>query len=63
MTKEKLIMITERNLKKAKIAYEHNYNRSGITEQEVENLRNNIEYNQTILNLIAKREFEENGIV
>lgn len=54
MTKEKLIMITERNLKKAEIAYERNHNRSGITEQEVENLKNNIEYNQIILDLINK---------
>jgi hypothetical protein len=52
MTKDKLIAITERNLKKAQIAFENNCNRTGVTEQEVENLKAKVEYNQTILNLI-----------
>lgn len=54
MTKEKLLMIAERNLKKAQIAFEHNYNRTGITEQEKENLTNNVEYNRIVYNLIMR---------
>lgn len=52
ITKEKLIIIAERNLKKAETAFERNYNRTGITEQEVENLKNNIEYSRVVLDLI-----------
>lgn len=54
MTKEKLISIAERNLRKSKTAYEHNYNRTGATEQEKENLKNNIEYNEIVLELIKR---------
>ena len=54
MTKEKLLMIAERNLKKAQIAFEHNYNRVGVTEQEKENLTNNVEYNRIVCNLMKQ---------
>ena len=36
ITKDKLVAIAERNLRKSKISYHNNYNRSGITEQERE---------------------------
>lgn len=52
LTKEQMLAISTRNLKKAKYALEHNDNRAGITEQEKENLMNNVEYNQIVLNLI-----------
>ncbi len=52
LTKEQMIAIATRNLKKAKYAFDHNYNRAGITKQEKENLMNNVEYNQIVLDLI-----------
>lgn len=56
MSKEKMIQIAERNLKKAKMAFSNNCNRNGITEQEVENLTNNVEYAEFVYNLILGRE-------
>jgi hypothetical protein len=53
MNKEKMIQIAERNLKKAKMALLNNYERKGITEQEIENLSNNVEYAQMVYNLIV----------
>lgn len=54
MDKEKLIAIAERNLKKAKNSLKNNFNRSGVTEKERENLSSNVEYAQTVYDLIAK---------
>ena len=53
MTKEKMMQIAERNLSKATKALEKNYDRKGITEQERENLANNVEYAQTVYDLIV----------
>jgi hypothetical protein len=53
MNKEKMLQIAERNLKKAKMALLNNYERKGITEQEIENLSNNVEYAQMVYNLIV----------
>ena len=53
MQKEKMLAIAEKNLRKAKIALQHNFDRPGITEQERENLSNNIEYAQTVYELIS----------
>ena len=52
MTKAQLMTIAERNLKKAEKALELNMNRSGITEQEKENLVNNVEYTKIVRELI-----------
>lgn len=52
ITKERIIEIAERNLRKAKRALECNYNRQGITEIERENLSNNVEYAETVYELI-----------
>lgn len=52
MKKDEMIKIAERNLKKAKTAMQHNYNRQGITEKERENLSNNLEYAQRVYDLI-----------
>lgn len=54
MQKEKFIKIAERNLKKAKNSLQNNFNRSGVTEQEKENLTNNLEYAQMVYDLIIK---------
>lgn len=54
MNKEKMIQIAERNLRKAKMALLNNSNRKGITEQEIENLSNNVEYAQAVYDLIVK---------
>ena len=48
-----MIQIAERNLSKARRAYDNNVHRSGITEVEKENLSNNIEYAQKVLQLIV----------
>ena len=53
MTKEQMLKIAEKNLKKARISLHHNCNRSGITEQEKENLANNVEYAEIVYNLIV----------
>ena len=52
MQKEQMLKIAEKNLRKAKISLQNNYNRPGVTEQERENLSNNVEYAQTVYNLI-----------
>ena len=53
MDKEKMLQIAERNLKKAKMALLNNYERKGITEQEIDNLSNNVEYAQVVYDLIV----------
>lgn len=52
MNKEKMLQMAERNLRKAKIALEHNFDRNGITETEKQNLTNNVEYAQKVYDLI-----------
>ena len=52
MTKAQLMTIAERNVKKAEKALKLNINRSGITEQEKENLMNNVEYTKIVRELI-----------
>ena len=54
MTKEKLLQIAERNLKKAKIALLANSNRKGITDEEKNNLVNNVDFAQTVCDLIER---------
>lgn len=54
MDKEKMLQIAERNLTKAKRALYSNYDRKGITESEIENLSNNVEYAQLVYDLIEK---------
>jgi hypothetical protein len=56
MDKEKILQIAERNLTKAKRALYSNYDRKGITESEIENLSNNVEYAQLVYDLIVKNE-------
>lgn len=53
MNKEKMLQMAERNLRKAKIALEHNFGRNGITETEKQNLTNNVEYAQKVYDLIT----------
>ena len=53
MDKEKMLQIAERNLKKAKMALFNNYDRKGITEQEIDNLSNNVEYAQVVYDLLV----------
>lgn len=53
MTKEKMIQIAERNVRKAEKALENNRNRKGITEAEMENLLNSVEYNKAVYDLIV----------
>lgn len=52
MNKETMVKIAERNLNKANRALTNNYNRSGITEAERENLLHNVEYARTVYDLI-----------
>ena len=53
MNKDQMLKIANRNLRKAKIAMYNNYNRNGITEEEIENLANNVEYAQMVYDLIV----------
>lgn len=53
MTKEKMIQIAERNVRKAEKALENNRNRKGITEVEMENLLNSVEYSKAVYDLIV----------
>lgn len=59
MNKETIMKIAERNLKKAQIALDHNYNRNGITEVERENLSNNVEYAQIVYDLLEDLRMEQ----
>lgn len=52
MNKEKMLQIAERNLKKAEMALANNLNRKGITELEIENLSNSVEYAKIVYGLI-----------
>lgn len=54
MTTETILQIAERNMNKAQIAMNNNYDRKGITEQEKENLTNNVEYTQIVYDLISR---------
>ena len=53
INKEKALKIAERNLKKAQMAMYNHCNRNGITETEVINLTNNVEYAQMVCDLIV----------
>ena len=55
MNKEKMLEIAERNLRKAKMSLLNNYDRKGITEKELDNLSNNVEYAQTVYDLIVEK--------
>lgn len=53
MTKERLLQIAERNLNKAQRALDVNYSRKGITEEERNNLSDNVKYAQVVYDLIS----------
>lgn len=55
MKKEKMLKIAERNLRKAKMSLFNNCDRKGVTEQELENLSNNVEYAQFVYDLIVEK--------
>ena len=54
MNKEKMLQMAERNLRKAKMAMYNNCERKGITEIEIQNLTNNVEYSQIVYDLIVE---------
>ena len=54
MTKEKLLYIAERNVRKSEKSLEQGQRRTGITAEELENLMNNREYTLYVLELIRK---------
>lgn len=53
MDKDRLLQIAERNLKKARRSLEVNCVRNGITEEEINNLRDNVKFAEVVCNLIA----------
>lgn len=53
MTKERLLQIAERNLKKAQRSLDINSNRKGITDEEKNNLVDNLQYAQVVHDLIS----------
>ena len=59
MTKERLVQIAERNLKKAQRALLVNRERQGITEEEINNLSDNVKYAQVVYDLIVHHYIEE----
>lgn len=59
MTKEKLLQIAERNLKKTQRALLVNRERQGITEEEINNLSDNVKYAQVVHDLIVHHYIEE----
>ena len=54
MEKSKLLLMSERNMKKVRKALEFNYNRPGVTEQERKNLESNVEYTEFVHDMISK---------
>ena len=54
ITKETMLYIAERNMRKAQISLNHNCERKGVTEQEIENLNNNAEYTKFVYDLIVE---------
>lgn len=54
ITKETMLQIAERNMRKAQIALNNNCERKGVTEQEITNLTNNVEYTQIVYDLITE---------
>ena len=54
ITTEAMLQLAERNMNKAQIAMNNNYDRKGITEQERENLTNNVEYTQIVYDLVSR---------
>lgn len=54
MQREKMLAIAEKNLRKAKYSLQFHYDRKGVTEQERENILRNVEYAQTVYNLIVE---------
>lgn len=50
---EKMMYKAQRDVHKAQKAYDLNYNRSGVTEQERENLADNVAYAHLVLELVS----------
>ena len=53
MDKERLLQIAERNLKKARKALEMNCSRHGITDEEINNLSDNVKFAEVVYDLIS----------
>lgn len=54
MSKDKMIQIAERNLRKAEMALFNGQKRKGVTEIEIQNLLDKVEYAKAVLDLITK---------
>ena len=52
MTKEKLLYIADKNKRKTKIVYDRNIGRPGITEEEKNNLYDNMEFANIVYNMM-----------
>ena len=50
---EQMMYKAQRDVHKAQKAYDLNYNRSGVTEQERENLADNVAYAHLVLELVS----------
>ena len=53
MDKERLVQIAERNLKKAKKARDIGCKRQGVTDEEKNNLHDNVKYAEVVCDLIT----------
>lgn len=54
MTKQEMLNKAERNLRKAQISFDKNFNRAGVTEQEKKNLADNVEYSTVVRDMLLK---------
>lgn len=54
MTKVELLQIAEKNQIKAQKTYDNNINRKGISAEEAENLKKNVEYTTIVYQLIKE---------
>lgn len=59
MDKKDMLLIAERNMKKAQRALERNKDRSGITGEELKSLMNNALYTQFVYDLIQNHVFDD----
>ena len=56
MNREKMLLMTEHNLKKAEKALSFNITRKGVTEEEITNLVDKVEYSKAIYEMLTKED-------
>ena len=54
MTKEKALKMAEHNIRQTKITLEHNYNRTGISKEEQQNLLDKANFAKIVYDLVRE---------